>query len=63
MKRIYCVICGKYRKFKNPEISYIFQKLLVPFLICSKCKNENGNIFKEEESIKTLKTLSLMKNI
>ena len=48
MKRIYCVICGKYRKFKNPEISYIFQKLLAPFLICSKCENENGNIFKEE---------------
>ena len=22
--QIYCIICGKYRKFKNPKISYIF---------------------------------------
>ena len=26
MKKLYCVICGKYRKFKNLKISYIFGK-------------------------------------
>ena len=30
MKKIYCVICGKYRKFKNPKIPYIFKK---PFVL------------------------------
>ena len=25
MKKIYCVICGKYRKSKNPKISNIFE--------------------------------------
>ena len=52
MKRLYCVICGKYRKFEKPKISYIFEKALVLFIICSECKNEDEKIFKEEESIK-----------
>ena len=29
MRKLYCVICGKYRKFKNPKISYIFDNTLV----------------------------------
>ena len=46
MKKIYCVVCGKYKKFKNPKISYIFQKKkLVLGVIC----NKDENIFKEEE--------------
>ena len=51
MKTLYCIICGKYRKFQNPEISYIFEKTLVVSIICSKCKNEDKTIFKEEESV------------
>ena len=62
MKKIYCVICGKYRKFKNPKISYIFGKTLVVSIICRKCENEDENIFKEE-SIKILKILGLFKNL
>ena len=31
MKKIYCVVCGKYEKFKNPEISNILQKNISPF--------------------------------
>ena len=42
MKKLYCIICGKYRKFKNPKISSIFEKTLVLSIICSKCKNEDG---------------------
>ena len=26
MKKICCVICGNYRNFKNPKISYSFEK-------------------------------------
>ena len=48
MKKLYCVICGKNRKFKNIKISYIFEKILVGFIICSKCKNEDEKTFKEE---------------
>ena len=54
MKKIYCAICGKYRKFKNLDISYIFEKTLVLSIICSKCKHEHEKIFKEEESIEFL---------
>ena len=39
MKKLYCVICGKGRKFKNPKISYIFEKKISFFIICSKCEN------------------------
>ena len=41
MKKLYCVICGKYRKFEKSKISYILEKTLVLSVICSKCKNED----------------------
>ena len=63
MKKLYCVICGKYRKFKNPKISYIFEKALVLTIIYSKRKNEDGKTLKEEKSIEILKSLALLKNI
>ena len=46
MKKFYFVICGKYRKFKNPKIWYILKKTLVFSII--KCKNEEQKIFKEK---------------
>ena len=51
MKNLYCVICGNYRKSEKPAISYILEKTLVLSIICTKCKNEDENIFQEEESI------------
>ena len=63
MKKLYCVICGKYRKFEKPKISYLLEKTLVLSIICSKCKNEDEKIFKEEESIEILKILGLINNI
>ena len=63
MKKLYCVICGKYRKFEKPKISYLLEKTLVFFIICSKCKNEDEILFKEEESIEILKILGLTENI
>ena len=63
MKKIYCIICGKYRKFEKPKISYLLEKILVLSIICSKCKNEDEQIFKEEDSIEILKILGLIENI
>ena len=48
---MYCVICREYRKFEKLQISYILEKTLILSVICSKCKNEDEKIFKEEESI------------
>ena len=48
LKKNYCVICGKYRNFEKPKISYLLEKTLVLSIICSKCKNEDEKLFKEE---------------
>ena len=29
MKKLYCVICDKNRKFEKPKISYLFEKTLI----------------------------------
>ena len=63
MKKLYCIIRGKYRKFENPKISYLFGKTLVLSIICSKCKKEDEKPLKEEESIEILKILDLIENI
>ena len=63
MKKLYCVICGKNRKFEKPKISNILEKTLVLSIICSKCKTEDEKIFKEEEIIEILKILGLIENI
>ena len=33
MKKLYCVICSKYRKFGKPKISCLLEKTLVNFLL------------------------------
>ena len=63
MKKLYCVIYGKYRKFEKSKISYFLEKALVLSVICSKCKNEDGKILKEKESFEILKILGLIENI
>ena len=63
MKKLCYVSCGKYRKFEKPKISYLLEKTLVLFIICSKCKNEEEILFKEEESFEILKILGLTENI
>ena len=32
MKKVCCVVCGKYKKFKNPKTSCILEKTLVILL-------------------------------
>ena len=63
MKNLYCVICGKYRKFEKPKISYLLEKTLVLSIINKSCKNKDEKIFKEGESIGILKILDLIQNI
>ena len=57
MKKLDCVICGKYRKLEKPKISYLLEKALVLSIIYSKSKNDDEKLFKEEESIEILKFL------
>ena len=62
MKKLYCIICGKYRKFEKPKIPYLLEKTLILSVICSKCKNEHEKLFKKEP-IEILKILVLIENI
>ena len=52
MKKLYFVICGTYRKFENPKISYILEKTLVISIICSKCKNEDEKYLKKKNQVR-----------
>ena len=63
MKKLYCVICGKYKIFEKSRISYLLEKTSVLSTICSKCENEYENLFKKEESIEILKVLGLIENV
>ena len=63
MKKLRCDICGKYRKFEKPKISYVLERVLFLSIICSKCKNEDEKIFKEKDSIEILKILCLIEKI
>ena len=46
MKKLCCVICGKFRKFENPKISYLLEKTLVLSIIYSKDNNEDEKSLK-----------------
>ena len=60
---IYCFICGKYGRFEKPKILHLSEKTLVLSIICSKCKSEDGKLFKEEEWNEIVKILDLIKII
>ena len=63
MEKISCVICGKYKKFKNSKYHILSKKTLVLSIICSKCESEDEKIFKEEQSMEILRILGSFKNI
>ena len=56
IKNFYCNICGKYKKT-------IFEKTLVLSISRIKFGNEDEKKFKQEESMQTLKIISLKKFI
>ena len=45
MIKIYCNVCDKYRKLKNPKMSYIFEETLGLSIVCSTCGYEYKKIF------------------
>ena len=60
MKKLYWVICDKHKKFEKPKISCLLEKTLI---ICSKRKNDDQKIFKEEEeSFEVSELLGLIEN-
>ena len=62
MKKKLCfVICGKYRKFEKPKISYLLGKTLVLSIICSKFKNEDEKYLKKKNQLKYQKLFVLLK--
>ena len=50
MKKLYCVICGKYKKCE--KISYILGKRLVLSIICSKSNNEDEKYLKKNNQLR-----------
>ena len=51
MKQLYCVICGKYKKFEKLKMSYLLEKTLVLSVTFSKCKNEEENYLKKKNQL------------
>ena len=63
MKKLYWVICDKHKKFEKPKISCLLEKTLIISIICSKRKNDDQKIFKEEEeSFEVSEFLGLIEN-
>ena len=60
MKNIYCIVCGKYKKIKNPKISYSLEVELVLSIIYIKCSSKEEKILKEEESIKIFEICKIL---
>ena len=65
MKKIYCFICGKYRKFRNLKMSYIFgikRQFFLLFAVSAKMKVKKS-LKKKNRSVEILKILGLFKDI
>ena len=52
MKKIYCVICGKYRKCKKTKISYTFEKTLAFFLLAVGMRTKMKKYFKKKNQLR-----------
>ena len=60
MEKIYCVVCRKYRKFKNLKYQ-TFSKNISSFYFCSKCKNEDKKYLKNKDQLRYEKYLIYLK--
>ena len=54
MKKLYCLICGTYRKFEKSKLSYLLKKRLVLSIFFIMSKNEDERLFKEDISVEIL---------
>ena len=51
LKKIYCTKCKKYRKLKNPKLSYIFDEMLVLSITCGKCGSNYKKYLKKKNQL------------
>ena len=56
-------VCNKYRKLKKKQNTIYLKKTLNLSIEYSKCVHEYEKMFKEEQSLETLKFSSLINNI
>ena len=56
IKKVYCVICGKYRKFEKCRISYLLEKTPVLSIIYS-AKMKMKNYLKKKNQLRYKKIL------
>ena len=63
MKKLCCVICGKYGNLEKLKISYLLEVTFIISIISSKCKKEDEKIFGGEDSIEILIIFGLIENI
>ena len=61
MKKLYCVICRKYKKFEKPKVSYMLEKTLALSTIWSKYKNEDKKYLKKKKQLRYQKLLVWLK--
>ena len=61
MKKLYCVICRKYKKFEKPKVSYMLEKTLALSAIWSKYKNEDKKYLKKKKQLRYQKLLVWLK--
>ena len=61
MKKNCCVISGKYRKFKNPEISYIFKKQQLFLLFAASAMMKIKKYLKKKIQLRQEKFLVYLK--
>ena len=52
MKKLYCVICCKYRKFEKLKISYILEKTLALSLFAVSVKMKMKKYLKKKDQLR-----------
>ena len=50
MQKLYCVVCGKYKKFKSPKIYISEKRIFLLFAVSLKMKVEN--FFKKKSQLR-----------
>ena len=57
MKKLYYIICGKYRKFVKPKISYLLEKALVLSIFTVSARMKMKNYLKKKNQLRYWKFL------
>ena len=52
MKKLYCVICSKYRKFEKPKILYLLEKHYFFLLLAVSARMKMINYLKKNNQLK-----------